>query len=273
MRSILHTAAPLILVATARCAIPAEAAEPAQRTVTVSAMAEIDVVPDELVINFQVDTKDPKDLLKAKADNDRRTRRVLEVVRSYDVPQGQVRIDYVDMGRRYRRYDYQADGFGVTRNIEVSLKEFDIQDTLIQDALNEGATEVGGLLFRTRKNREHQFEARRLAVLYAREKAAHLAELNGLKLGKPVSIDEAVEANMHTIGMGMGGMGMGMGDFTGAANAPAEGPKVRLATMTTLPSEPPAGASKPKPAEKQDTIAPGVIVISSTVTITFELVE
>jgi len=72
-----------------------------------------------------------------------------------------------------------------------------------------GANRVTGILFRTTKHREHQVEARRLAVAYAKEKAGHLAELNDLALGKAITIEEDVEGDNHTMGSG-GGMGGGM---------------------------------------------------------------
>ena len=76
-----------------------------------------------------------------------------------------------------------------------------------------GANTVSGILFRTTKHREHQFEAHQLAVAYAREKAGHLAELNGLALGKAITIEEEVEGDIHTRGFG-GGMGGMAGDST-----------------------------------------------------------
>lgn len=118
-------------------------------------------------------------------------------------------------------------------------------------------------IFVTTKHREQQFEARKLAVEHAKEKAAHLTELNGLKLGKAIRIEESVEGDIHTEGFGFGGM---------AASDAGERPgraKIHLVAAdlpaTKRGEKPPAAPRKP--------IAPGQLTISATVTITFELTE
>ena len=72
-----------------RCAL---AAEPEARTVTVSAMAEVNVVPDQVVFTLGIRTEDLKTLAGAKAANDLRTQAVLAVVGKHGVPAKNIRI-------------------------------------------------------------------------------------------------------------------------------------------------------------------------------------
>ena len=139
--------------------------------------------------------------------------------------------------------------------------------------------------YRLRDQRPHQVEARRLAVQYAREKASHLAELNGMKLGKAMRVYEGVEWNASTGDHG------GMGGFFNVLSAPPrkdgittaeidssaaqQSPEKALvqqkAAVSTLNTE-----TQPKPQDNDpvpDLISPRQVIIEATVTIVFELVE
>jgi uncharacterized protein YggE len=127
---------------------------------------------------------------------------------------------------------------------------------------------VGDLLFRSTKNREMQVDARRKAVEYAKEKASHLAQLNASKLGKALKIEENVEAKRETTGYGMAMGGM-------SASASLRTPKLwtdvhLTADVPNIAGDAPAATDG---ANKGPVLAPGVIVIDATVTITFEMVE
>ena len=241
-------------------ACPVQGADP-DRSITVSARADIKVAPDRVLLTLSVHTEDAKDLLAAKADNDNRTRAVLALADKYGIPEKHFLIDSIDMGPQYQRMVLV--GYRVDRDIEITLDDFALLEPVLSDALAAGATGVHGVLFVTTKHREQQFEARKLAVEHAKEKAAHLAELNGLKLGKAIRIEESVEGDIHTEGFGFGGM---------AASDAGERPgraKIHLVAAdlpaTKRGEKPPASPRKP--------IAPGQLTISATVTITFELTE
>lgn len=240
----------------------AQGAEP-DRSITVSARADIKVVPDRVLLTLSVRSEHDKDLLAAKADNDNRTRAVLALAEKYGIPEKHFLIDSIDMGPQYERMVLV--GYRVDRDIEITLDDFNFLEPVLSDALAAGATGVHGILFVTTKHREQQFEARKLAVEHAKEKASHLAELNGLKLGKAIRIEESVEGDHHTEGFGFGGA-MGM---SGAADHPGKA-KVHFVAAdqpVTKESEKQPGAAPRKP------IAPGQLTISATVTITFALTE
>ncbi|MBN2024786.1 MAG: SIMPL domain-containing protein [Pirellulales bacterium] len=231
------------------------------RSVRVSAKAEIAVVPDEVLLTFSIDTEN-KDLLRAKAENDKLTRAVLALGPKHGLPAEQLTMTGLDMGPRYerRRADQEPVfvGYEVSRSIEVSIRDFTKLEPVLADALAAGVTNVGDLLFRTRKHHEYQVEAREKAVGYAREKARHLAELNGLALGEALEIVEDVEGDEHT--WGMGGMGGGM-----AEARPAGPARFRLVADEREAKGVPATASG------EALLAPGTITIRSTVTITYEM--
>jgi uncharacterized protein len=272
---LLPSTAALMVVASALVALAAEPPlrvavvdEPTARTIKVSAMREIEVVPDEVVLSLSVITDDEKSPLPAKSENDKRTRAILKTLKSHRIEDKCVKIDCLEVRPEYLHGDLLK--YAVTRGIDVTLQDFELLEPILSDALRVGANRVSGILFRTTKHREHQFEARRLAVAYAREKAGHLAELNGLALGKAITIEEEVEGDIHTRGSG-GGMGGGMGGMASDSKVDTGRARVVLVGMGK-DREGTEVAAQTTPDARQ-TIAPGTITISATVTITFELKE
>lgn len=250
----------------AAMAVATTAAEPPMRTIKVSAMREIQVVPDEVVLSFSVVTKDEKSPLPAKSENDNRTRAILRMTNRHRIEDKYVKIDCLEIQPVYMRGEFQH--YSVTRGIDITLQDFNLLEPILADALALGADRVSGILFRTTKHREHQFETRRLAVMYAKEKAGHLAELNGLALGKAITIEEEVEGDVHTRGLGFGG---GMGGMAGDPSEGTSRPRVILVGMGK--DRPETEGADQTTRNARETVAPGTISVSATVTITFELKE
>jgi uncharacterized protein YggE len=235
------------------------AAEPL-RKVTVSAKAEIDIVPNEVLIRLVVETQ-KNDLLEAKAENDRITRAVLALGPQHGVPDEQFTLTNLEMQpvlEKSRGGKYVLVGYAVRRSIEVSVRDFAKLEPVLSDAVKAGVTRVNSLLFRSRRPREEQARVRCLAVQFAKEKAEQLAELNGLALGAPLSIEADTDDNDQV--WGMAGMA--------AANSPPGPPRFQLVAQKTN------GEPAPKSNVTPDgLLAPGTITIEARVTITFEMVE
>ena len=242
---------------------PIAAAEPLPRTVKVSAMRSIEVVPDEVVLSLAVTAEDEKSPITAKAENDKHIRAILAALKKYRVEDKCIKMDCLQIQPMHSSNTRGLLGYKVTRAIEITLQDFGLLEPILSDALRAGANRVDGILFRTTKHREQQAEVRRLAVMYAKEKAGHLAELNDLQLGKAITIEEDVEGDAHTTGSGGGMGGMSMSD--------RGTPKFLLASMNT--DDKATDAKAPATPDAGQTIAPGTITVSATVTITFELKE
>ena len=247
-------------------AAPTARAEPPVRTIKVAGGSGINVVPDEVILSLKVVTEN-KDLLAAKSDNDARTRSVLALAEKYRVQPKHVQIEQMRLDPKYDRAESRGEqkliGYSFARGIDITLHDFEILDPLLSDVLKAGANRVQNILFRTTKHREQQFEARQMAVAIAKEKASHLAELSGLMLGKAIAIEEGLEGNVHTPFMACVASSAGLDDGGGV--------KGRLISYRQAPGKPAAQHGK-APAERQP-IAPGQIMITADVTITFELLE
>jgi len=171
----------------------------------------------------------------------------------------------------------------VSRVIDVRFHDFAVVERFVSETLGAGVQYIQKFQYRLRDQAPHQIHARRIAVGYAKEKASHLAELNGMRLGKALHIGEDVEWNSRTGGQ------TGMGGFFAVSEAPVT--KQRHAAKPRLTGGSSAsevsgrqddrriGEEKQgKQAESgepnpEDLIAPSHVMIRATVTIMFELVN
>ena len=70
------------------------------------------------------------------------------------------------------------------------MKDIDLLEKLIDSALVSGANRLHGIEYKDSNLRKHRDEARRMAAKAAREKAELFASELGVKVGKPLVIEE-----------------------------------------------------------------------------------
>ena len=209
------------------------------RLITVTGEADVMVVPDEVHVNLQVESFDTE-LSKAKAANDSAIKQALEIIRKYKIDDKDFRTDFftVRNGDNYymdpqTNQQRQKRGFFVTKNVSIILRDVSKFEALYSDALEAGINNIYGVEFQTSKLKEHQNEARVLAINDAKEKAIKLSGELGQEISRPYSIQENVQS-----------------DYT---------------------PRPMMGRAMIGGAEANPTIALGQIKINASVTVSFEL--
>jgi uncharacterized protein YggE len=233
-----------------------------ERSINVTAKSEVKVAPDEVVLELAVHTQD-KQLLVAKRANDKIASAVLELTATHSIPAADVMVTDLDVAPDYGRYgERQGEpvAYDFSRSINVRLTDFKKIEPYLSDAFEAGLSHVTRLQFRVSNQREHQFEARKLAVTYAREKAEHLTQLTGMKLGSPIRIEEAVEHNWNAGGFGGGGLGASLPRSRGDKIASRK-PQFTFVNLQQ--------AAAQEATDKL--IAPGQIIITAHVTVEFEM--
>lgn len=168
-----------------------------QRTITVTAAGEVKVTPDVVLLGLDVRTREAS-LLEAKRGNDAVSRSLLKLLGDHSVPRSSIKVDDLDVSPYYGEFGERQEtpvSYNYKRAISVRLTDFDKIEPILSDAFDAGLTNVSRMQFRVSSQRKHQFEARRLAVAHAKEKAGHLTELAGMKLGAALQIEEHVEYN------------------------------------------------------------------------------
>ena len=250
-------------------------------TITVSAQSEVRVAPDEAIIAFSVATQDMS-MFTAKRENDALTTVIFKGIREAGIAADHFKVTGLDIGPRYegpysnRRFL----GYGVTRSFELRTDDFSKIDPIIADLVQAGGekTTIDRLKLQVRDQRAHQVEARRLAVEYAKEKASHLADLNGMRLGAAITIKEGVEYNADAVGFGGMGGAMSAADSAAAphvATAPESRPSPNRSSIYFVSAEQEADSgeqSKDQPEGRDLLLSAGQVSLNAVVTIQFELV-
>lgn len=226
-------------------AVPLQAQELQQSSIHVMGEAEIRVVPDHVILTLGVETDD-RILAKATEENDRRSAAVLAAAKSQGVADKDLKTDFLSIDRITRTYkNQQEESFLVRKTLVVTLRNIEAFEELMAAVLQAGANHLQGVDFRTGKLREHRDAARRKAIQAAKEKAQLLAGELGRNIGKARDIRE-----------GQGGWWSNYGSFWRGARG--------FAAQNSFAEGAAAGGLA-------DTIAPGEISVTASVSVTFEL--
>lgn len=166
---------------------------PAQRTITVSAGADVRVVPDEIVLQFSVEDRN-RTLDEAVKACDTRTVAVLKFLADSGIDSHDVHSQFIAIEPHYRNQQgvelLVPEHYSARRGFIVRIRKVGKFDDLLAGILRSGAQRVQDVSFRNTELRKHRDLARQKAIRAAREKAAALAGELDARVGKPQSITE-----------------------------------------------------------------------------------
>jgi hypothetical protein len=227
--------------------VGAAAQNPIQRTIIVNGQAEIKVAPDEVLLSVGVET-DNMDIARARADNDARIKAIVAAATRNGIPAEHIKTEFLDIQPRYRdEYERRTFlGYFARRSLALTLREPSKFEAVLSDVLTAGANYVHGVDFRTTQLRKHRDDARRQAIQAAREKAGDMAAALSVSLGAPVNITEQYSGWWSPYSSWWGNRGGGM------------------MFQNVMQDRRGAGAG-------EDSLVPGQISVSATVSVTFEL--
>ncbi|MGA2498315.1 MAG: SIMPL domain-containing protein [Tepidisphaeraceae bacterium] len=225
----------------------ARAAEEQPRIVSTQGEAIVYVVPDEVILNFGVETVD-KVLDTARAANDQACAKLLKAVKDVGIEEKHIQADHMNVSIRYSdRNNLVVTGYEARRTYSVVLKDVKKFETLVDTVLKNGANRFDGYTFQTSELRKHRDKARAMAIQAAREKATDLAKALDCKVGHPRTISE----------------GGGSYAYWGGANRYANWNNMAQNSVQVMP-----GGGE----EGGDTMPLGQIAIRANVSVTFDLV-
>ena len=217
--------------------------------IMVSGQAEVMAVPDEVVFRLKVENVN-LDVNIAKAKTDDGVKKILALARAYKIEPQNVQTDFIRIDEHYtpatQNTARKFDGYAVTQTTALLLKDVTRFESLLQDVVKAGISNVSDVTFRASQMRKYMDQARALAMKAAREKAVALAGEIGQKIGKAHNITEV-----------------------GTTVVPAyEEDNENYASNYTanISSE-----VRSNVADTQGTIAPGLISITVRVKVSFEL--
>jgi uncharacterized protein YggE len=184
-----HVLAALFPLALLAARVAADDVPP--RSISTTGESVIYVTPDDVQVNFGIETFDA-DLDSAKSLNDDRGGQLVAAVKGLGIDPKYIQTDNLEIEIQYRsnRAWEGIAGYFARRAYSVKLKDAKQFEKLIDAGLKNGANQLLGFNFRTTQLRKYRDQARKMAIKAAKEKAIDLATELDCGVGKPRTINE-----------------------------------------------------------------------------------
>lgn len=165
-----------------------------QRTLAVTGTAEVSVKPDICYISFGVETFHKKSARDAYRSNAELMTGLNAAVRTVGILDKDIQTSSFTVTPQYHYADTSHrrvfDGYRVYQSLDVKVRELDKASAVLDAGMDAGATQVNNVTFAVENPKKYTADARVEAVKAAQDKAQSMADLTGVKLGKPISISE-----------------------------------------------------------------------------------
>ena len=158
---------------------------------TVTADAILRVKPDQVVLKLGVESRG-EDLKATKDENYSIIESAIKFCKEKGIQEKYLQTDYVRIQPyyRYNKDETQPEYYDVEQSLNIVLEDLDRYDELLTGLLKLGVNKVSSIDFRTTKMKESRYEARRMAIAAAKEKADFLAGEVDLELGRIINLSE-----------------------------------------------------------------------------------
>ena len=151
-------------------------------------------IPDTALLTLGV-TKTTSTVLDAQNQTNTASNKIIEDLKALGIEEKNIKtVNYsVNPNYDFNGRNQRITGYTVSQTLEVNIKPIDTANKAIDSATLNGANIVGSVSFifddETRKKLED--DARKEAVVKAREKAESLAKATGIRLGRIVDVQES----------------------------------------------------------------------------------
>lgn len=156
--------------------------------ISVTGEGKIKIVPDQAVINvgFQNTGKDSKEV---KTLNDEVVDKVIKFLKKTGIPATDYKTTNVSL---YKNYDYEKKkyNFQANQSLTITLKDLSKYDELMMGLNDAGVNSISGVEFKSSKMDDYEKEARKKAILDAKQKAQDYVSVLGQKVGKALLITD-----------------------------------------------------------------------------------
>ena len=156
--------------------------------ISVTGEGKVKVTPDQAVINvgFQNSGKDAKEV---KTLNDEVVDRVIKFLKKTGIPATDYKTNNVSL---YKNYDYEKKkyNFQASQSLTIMLKDLSKYDEVMMGLNDDGVNSISGVEFKSSKMDDYEREARKKAILDAKQKAGDYVSVLGQKVGKALLITD-----------------------------------------------------------------------------------
>lgn len=156
--------------------------------ISVTGEGKVKVIPDQAVINvgFQNTGKDAKEV---KNLNDEVVDKVIKFLKKSGIPATDFKTNNVSLNKSYD-YEKKKNNFQANQSLTITLKDLSKYDDIMMGLNDAGVNSIQGVEFKSSKLADYEKEARKNAVLNAKQKATDYASVLGQKVGKALLITD-----------------------------------------------------------------------------------
>ncbi len=160
--------------------------------ITVTGIGNAYGTPDMAIIDLGVDIANA-DVTVASDEVSKITSSLLDIFNKAGVESKDIRTAYFNVWREVR---YDSEGkettpvFHVVNTLSVNVRDVSKVGMLLNETLTAGANAISGIQYTISNPEKLEQEARSLAMQNAKARAAELAILSGVSLGKVIAINE-----------------------------------------------------------------------------------
>jgi uncharacterized protein YggE len=185
----------VVLVAMGLAIALAAAPEQPRRTLAVTGTAEVSVKPDICYISFGVETFHKKSAREAYRNNAELMNALSAAVKAVGIESKDLQTSSFTVTPQYHYEDSGHrrvfDGYRVYQSLDANVRDLEKASAVLDAGMDAGATQVNNVTFAVENPKKYTADARVEAVKAAQAKAQTMADLAGVKLGKPISISES----------------------------------------------------------------------------------
>jgi uncharacterized protein YggE len=160
--------------------------------ISVSGEGKVKVTPDQatVTVGFQNSGKDAKEV---KTLNDEVVDRVIKFLKKSGIPATDYKTSNVSL---YKGYDYEKkkNNFQASQTLSITLKDLSKYDEIMMGLNDAGINSIQGVEFKSSKMEDFEKEARKRAMLNAKQKASDYVSVLGQKVGKALLITDNTQS-------------------------------------------------------------------------------
>ena len=179
-----------VLILVTLFALTAQAQEQKNQVpqISVSGEGKVKIIPDQVSINvgFQNTGKDAKEV---KTLNDEVVDKVIKFLKKSGIPATDYKTTNISL---YKSYDYEKKkyNFQASQSLTILLKDLSKYDDVMMGLNDAGVNSINGVEFKSSKMDDYEREARKKAMLDAKQKAQDYVSVLGQKVGKALLITD-----------------------------------------------------------------------------------
>ncbi|WNM20394.1 SIMPL domain-containing protein [Flavobacterium capsici] len=156
--------------------------------ITVTGEGKVKVTPDRAIVNVGVQNSG-KDAKEVKTLNDETVDKVIKFLKKSGINPADYKTNNVSLNKNYD-YEKKKYFFQANQSISITLKDLSKYDEIMMGLNDAGINSIQGVEFKSSKMEELERDARRKAMLNAKQKAEDYVTVLNQKIGKALLISD-----------------------------------------------------------------------------------